>query len=85
VKIHVEAFWVATSCSDVVAYQRFGGPYCFHLQVVTPCGDVVGHQRFGGSCCQDLSSPLRNPEVQDLIGSATEFSVQDVLDYFIKL
>jgi hypothetical protein len=26
-KIHVEVFWVVTSCSDVVGYQHFGGPY----------------------------------------------------------
>jgi len=27
-KIQVAVFWVVTSCSDVVGYQRFGGPSC---------------------------------------------------------
>jgi len=25
-------FWVVTPCSDVVGYQRYGGPCCLHLQ-----------------------------------------------------
>jgi len=29
--LHVVVFWVVTSCSHVVGYQRFGGPYCLHL------------------------------------------------------
>jgi len=32
VKIRVEFFWIVTSCSVVVGNQRFGGPYCLHLQ-----------------------------------------------------
>jgi hypothetical protein len=28
--IQVEVFWVVTSCSAVVGYRRFGGPYCLH-------------------------------------------------------
>jgi hypothetical protein len=32
VKIQVEVFRVVTPCSVVVGYQRFGGPYCLHLQ-----------------------------------------------------
>jgi hypothetical protein len=32
-KIQVVLFCVVTSCTDVVGYQRFGGPCCFHLQV----------------------------------------------------
>jgi hypothetical protein len=30
--IQVVVFWVMTPCSDVVGYQRFGGPCCLHLQ-----------------------------------------------------
>jgi hypothetical protein len=30
--IQVKVFWVVTSCSVVVGYQRFGGPCCLHLQ-----------------------------------------------------
>jgi hypothetical protein len=30
-------FWVVTPCSVVVRYQRFGGPFCLHLQ-----GEVNG-------------------------------------------
>jgi len=29
--IQVEVSWDLTPCSDVVGYQRFGGPCCFHL------------------------------------------------------
>jgi hypothetical protein len=32
VKIQVEFLWVVTLCSFVVGYQRFGGPWCLHLQ-----------------------------------------------------
>jgi len=32
VKIHIEVFWIVTSCSVVVGYQNFGGPCCLHLQ-----------------------------------------------------
>jgi len=32
VKIQVEVFWVVTSCSVVVGYQRFGEPCCLHLE-----------------------------------------------------
>jgi hypothetical protein len=28
----VSIFWVVTSCSVVVGYQRLGGPCCLHLQ-----------------------------------------------------
>jgi hypothetical protein len=28
----VAVFWVVTPCSDVVGYQRFGGPCCLHVQ-----------------------------------------------------
>jgi hypothetical protein len=31
VKMQVEVFWVVTSRSVVVGYQRFGGPCCLHL------------------------------------------------------
>jgi hypothetical protein len=48
VKFQVEVlFWVMTPRSDVVGYQRFGGPWCVLLQ----CSVVVGYQRFGGPCC----------------------------------
>jgi len=30
--IHVEVFWVVTSFSDAIAYQRFGEHCCLHLQ-----------------------------------------------------
>jgi len=30
--IHVSDFWNVTPCSVVVGYQRFGWPYCLHLQ-----------------------------------------------------
>jgi len=30
--IQFEDFWVVTTCSDAVGYQRFGGPGCIHLQ-----------------------------------------------------
>jgi hypothetical protein len=66
VKIQV-AFWVVTPCSVVVGYQRFGGPYCLHLQgdkllyfqvmafwVVTPCSVAVTYQRLRGLCCLHL-------------------------------
>jgi hypothetical protein len=36
-KIEVEVFWVLTSCSVVVGYQRFGGSCRLHLQ-----GEVSG-------------------------------------------
>jgi hypothetical protein len=29
-KIHVVVFWVVTLCSDMVGYQSFGRPCCFH-------------------------------------------------------
>jgi len=32
VKIQVEVIWVVTPCSDMVGYERFGGPCCLHLQ-----------------------------------------------------
>jgi hypothetical protein len=32
VKFQVAVFWVVTPCSDVVGYQRFGGPYCLYFQ-----------------------------------------------------
>jgi hypothetical protein len=32
VKIPIDIFWVVTSCSDVIGYQRLRGPWCFHLQ-----------------------------------------------------
>jgi hypothetical protein len=28
----VEDFWVVIPCTVAVGYQRFGGPYCLHLQ-----------------------------------------------------
>jgi len=31
-KIQVMVSWVLTLCSDVVGYQCFRGPCCFHLQ-----------------------------------------------------
>jgi len=30
--LQVDAFWVVTSSSDVVGYQHYGGPCCFHVQ-----------------------------------------------------
>jgi hypothetical protein len=30
--VQFEVLWVVTSCSDVVRYERFGGPCCLHLQ-----------------------------------------------------
>jgi len=32
IKFHFVVLLVVTSCSDVVGYKRFGGPYCLHLQ-----------------------------------------------------
>jgi len=34
-KIQVVVFCFVTPCSDVVGYQRFWGPYCFHIQSKT--------------------------------------------------
>jgi hypothetical protein len=34
----VAVFWVVTPCSDVIRYERFGGPCCLHLQ-----GEVWPH------------------------------------------
>jgi hypothetical protein len=31
VKIQIEVFWAVTLCNEVVGYQCFGGPCCFHL------------------------------------------------------
>jgi hypothetical protein len=31
-KIHVTAFWIVTSCSDMVGYQCFREPFCLHLE-----------------------------------------------------
>jgi hypothetical protein len=31
-KVQVLIFWVFTSYSDEVEYERFGGPCCLHLQ-----------------------------------------------------
>jgi len=31
VKIQIKIFWIMTSCSVVVGYQRFGQPYYSHL------------------------------------------------------
>jgi hypothetical protein len=42
--VQVVVFRVMTLYSDVVGYQRFGGPGC---QVVTPCSDA-GYQRSEG-------------------------------------
>jgi hypothetical protein len=36
VKIQVEFFWVVTSYSVAVEYQRFGGPCCLRLQGIRP-------------------------------------------------
>jgi hypothetical protein len=38
--IQVVVFWVVTPCSDVIGYQRFGGPCCLHRQ-----GEVVNGYR----------------------------------------
>jgi hypothetical protein len=35
VKIQVQVFWVVTSFSVVVGYQRFGAPCCLHLHYAT--------------------------------------------------
>jgi hypothetical protein len=35
VKIRVAAFWVVTSCSDVVGYQRFGELCCLRVHNVS--------------------------------------------------
>jgi hypothetical protein len=32
VMFQVEVFWIMTPCNVVVGYQRFGGPWCLHLQ-----------------------------------------------------
>jgi hypothetical protein len=31
VRIHVEVFWVVTTCNVLVGYRRFGWPCCYHL------------------------------------------------------
>jgi len=54
VKIQFEVFWVATLCSNVAKYQRFGGHCCLYLQVVIPRSHVVGYQCFGGPYCLQL-------------------------------
>jgi hypothetical protein len=61
-KIHEATLWAVTPCSDVVGHQRFGGPYCLHLQVVTPCSNAAGYQRFGELYCLHLQvvTPCRD-------------------------
>jgi hypothetical protein len=49
--------------SDVVEYQRFGGPYCLHLQVMMQCNDVVRYQRFGGPYCLHLHVVMQCSDV----------------------
>jgi hypothetical protein len=44
------------TCSVVVGYYRFRGPWCLHLQVeifwvVTACTVVIGYYLFRGPCC----------------------------------
>jgi hypothetical protein len=42
VKIQVDVYWVVAPRGVVVGYQRFGGVFCFHLQVeVTGTGTVM--------------------------------------------
>jgi hypothetical protein len=54
-----QAFLVVTPCGVLVAYKRFGGPWCLHLQgevwrCVVLCYVMVGYQRFRGPCCVHL-------------------------------
>jgi hypothetical protein len=44
-KNQIEVFWVVTPCSVVVAYQRFGGPCCLHLQ-----SEVIRKLHLGSIC-----------------------------------
>jgi hypothetical protein len=41
-KIQVVVFWVLTPCTDVVGYQCFGGPHCFHIP-----GEITGTGKGG--------------------------------------
>jgi len=59
-KVHVMVFWVVTPCSDVVGFQRFGGPCCLHPQgeVNDTVKRVIGRERseceksvFGNALC----------------------------------
>jgi len=40
----VDVFWIMTPCSDVVGYQRFGGPSCLHLYHIATRRYDQGHQ-----------------------------------------
>jgi hypothetical protein len=71
-----------TPCSDVVGYQRFGGPCSLHLQgemswawikiqveifwAMTPRSDVVGYQRFGGPCHHHLQGEAAGMTENDI-------------------
>jgi len=47
--LKLEFFWVLTSCSFVVGFQRFGGLCYIHLHYeVTPCSVAEEYQRFEG-------------------------------------
>jgi hypothetical protein len=48
-------FWVVMPCNVAVGYQRFGGPYCFHLQGEVN-GAVKGTQIQAGSI---ISRPVQ--------------------------
>jgi hypothetical protein len=49
--VQVKVLWVLTPCSDVVAYKRFGGHCCLHLQ-----GEVVSYH---------ITTRRHNPEDHD--------------------
>jgi hypothetical protein len=63
-KIQVEVFWVVTTCNVVVGYQRFGGPFCLHLQ-----GEDGGSTVFWNACVVPrhyMASQPRRPRTETL-------------------
>jgi len=60
VMFHVEVFWVAKPCSDVIGYHRFVGLCCLHLQGEVEAGwaseMLVSYQQH-----YTASQPRRHP------------------------
>jgi hypothetical protein len=46
IEVRVEVFWGVTPCSVVVGYQRFGGPWCLHLQASALKFSLVRNSNF---------------------------------------
>jgi len=62
--------WVVTPCGDIAGYQRFGGPYCRHLQSKTTRRHNPGISRL------ECTSPWK-PQILERLGSykRTEYSL----------